>query len=124
MSSGILNKHCLSAIIILLVVATSCSKKEQLKEEQLRVDQSAGGDSTSIDSIQVNSLRNDVSFKQLRTYPNRVVLTGLASHRLVQFTKQSIHKATRLGEALFIIQRTTIRMGIANIANTICLVWI
>jgi len=81
--------HPVSFIIATLCTTTSCSKKESVKEEQLRVEQSVD-DSTAVDTIQTNSLRNNVSFKQLQTYPNHVVLTGLAPHRLV-----TIYKTTR-----------------------------
>jgi len=75
-----------SLIAALLWITTSCSKKESVKEEQIRVEQSVE-DSTAVDTVQTNSLRNNVSFKQLQTYPNHVVLTGLTAHRLVTIYK-------------------------------------
>lgn len=73
-------------ILVATLTTTSCTKRESAKEEQIRIDQSVG-DSTTVDTVQSNSLRNNVSFKQLQTYPNHVELTGLPSHRLVTIYK-------------------------------------
>jgi hypothetical protein len=69
----------------------SCSgKNSEPKEEQIHLttDTLQNTDTTS-----ANTLQGDLSFAQLATYPNKVILTGLPDQRLV-----TIYKRIKKGE--------------------------
>ncbi len=55
-------------------------KTSEMKDEQIHVDVSENN--SNKDSIS-NSIHGNVSFQQMLTYPNSVLLTGMADHRLV-----------------------------------------
>jgi hypothetical protein len=72
----------------LLYIATlslfiACSK-DKPKEEEIRITQTAPID---VDTTGINSIEGNVSFDQILSTPNRVVLTGLPPHRLITVYK-------------------------------------
>jgi hypothetical protein len=84
-----------TACIILSGIIISCgSSKEDKKEEQIRVDVTEESEAVP-DSMQ-NSVRGNVSFNQIPTTPNSVILTGLLNHRLVTVYKSRV-EATNSG---------------------------
>ncbi|HEY4788628.1 MAG TPA: hypothetical protein VIH57_21405 [Bacteroidales bacterium] len=76
----------LCGIFLMLV---SCAKKAEPKDEQIAVATSEA--SNSKDSV-YSSIQGNVSFAQLGTNPNSVILTGLADHRLVTIYKTRIEE--------------------------------
>jgi hypothetical protein len=73
-------------------MASGCSSSSHDgKEEQISVpSQVTDVDTTQSDpsdTAQFNSIRDHLSFKQISTYPQNIVLTGMARHRLVTVYK-------------------------------------
>lgn len=68
-------------------MASGCSSSSHDgKEEQISVP-SQVADADPSDTAQFNSIRDHLSFKQIPTHPQNVVLTGMARHRLVTVYK-------------------------------------
>jgi hypothetical protein len=73
------------AALILTFIFTSCTRRiREFKEEQIRIG--ASDTLNTADTI-LNSIQGNASFNQIATWPNSVVLTGLANHRLVTVYK-------------------------------------
>lgn len=68
--------------IAALCFIVACSETKQ-KGEEIRVTQT----STDPDTTDINSIKGNVSFDQISSQPNRVLLTGLPQHRLVTVYK-------------------------------------
>lgn len=66
------------------LLSEGCLKKKMQKEEQITISQEDHSDNN--DSA-LNSIQGNLSFSQITTKPNSVVLTGLADHRLVTVYK-------------------------------------
>jgi hypothetical protein len=77
-------------LVTAICLFISCSSKKEAKEgeEQIRV-QASGEASTLIGTVDssVNSIQSNVSFTQLASVPNSVILTGLPDYRLVSVYK-------------------------------------
>jgi hypothetical protein len=67
------------------------SEKDKLSEEQITIS-SSDETSESTDTL-LNSVTGNVTMKQISTFPNKVILTGMNEHRLV-----SIYKSKPLDE--------------------------
>lgn len=80
-----MKKYLFVTTVILLFVSCSNNKKEQ-KEEQINV-RSSVGDSDSVTDSLLNSIKGNVSFSQIASNPNSIILTGLKEHRLVSIYK-------------------------------------
>lgn len=80
-----MKKYLFLTAVILLFVSCSNNKKEQ-KEEQINV-RSSVGDSDSVTDSLLNSIKGNVSFSQIASNPNSIILTGLKEHRLVSIYK-------------------------------------
>lgn len=63
----------------------SCSQKGEPSEEQITVG-TVSGISTAEDTS-LNSVTKDLTMKEVPTFPNKVILTGLDEHRLVSIYK-------------------------------------
>ncbi len=72
-------------MVVLLLVSCSNSKKEQ-KEEQINISSTVVNNDSETDSL-LNSIKGNVSFNQIASTPNSVILTGLKEHRLVSIYK-------------------------------------
>ncbi len=73
-------------LMLLLSVILSCSKKKsKLNEEQVAV--SATIENPDGNDSLWNSVTGNVTMKQIATFPNKVILTGLNNHRLVSVYK-------------------------------------
>lgn len=73
-------------LLIAITFASACSrKKDKQQDEQIRVEENdariEGEDSLA------NSITGNSTMKQIATYPNRVILTGMNDHRLVSIYK-------------------------------------
>jgi hypothetical protein len=79
------------AIFSISLLASCHSRKGEQKEEQVSVRSFAPstGKDTSLNSIQGN-----VTFNQIATSPNSVIITGLPDHRLVTVYKSKDEKMT------------------------------
>ena len=88
------------ALVVSVCALFSCGKSHNdKKEEQIRVDLS--GDSEEVpDSIQ-NSVSGNVSFSQIPTAPNNVILTGMSNHRLVTVYKSRLESSSSSGGSRF-----------------------
>jgi hypothetical protein len=83
-----MQKNLAGVVLVFVVVATmsSCtSRTDESREEHIRIDSSSFG---GVDSLQ-NSIQGNLSMKQLGSYPNNVILTGLKDHRLVTIYKMN-----------------------------------
>jgi hypothetical protein len=77
----IILQNILLVALLLSSFFTSCRPKiSETKDEQIHVDLSENN--SNKDSIS-NSIHGNVSFQQMITYPNSVLITGLPDHRLV-----------------------------------------
>lgn len=77
------------------VFVQSCDRRNDgAKEEQVALSPE---DETSINDSLGNQLTNRMLMNDTSTYPNRVILTGLAQHRLVSIYKRIKHKDNRSG---------------------------
>ncbi len=86
-----LNHNTLFCIALSLSIFCSCSKNNsRTSEEQIRVnvdsENSNGGDSLA------NSIAGNSTMKQVATFPNNVILTGLSNHRLVSIYQSKVPK--------------------------------
>ncbi len=80
-----MNKYLILFTVIMIFVSCSNHKKEQ-KEEQINVRSSIDNSVYETDSL-LNSIKGNISFSQLASNPNSVILTGLKEHRLVTIYK-------------------------------------
>jgi hypothetical protein len=76
----ILQKILLGALLLSSFFTSCRPKVSEMKDEQIHVDMS--DNNASKDSI-TNSIHGNISFQQMITYPNSVLMTGMADHRLV-----------------------------------------
>lgn len=76
----VMKQLCLTFIIASLIFC-SCTRREKQSEEQLIVNPAAGEEPVP-DSL-MNSVAGNVTMKQVPSFPNNVILTGLNAHRLV-----------------------------------------
>jgi hypothetical protein len=73
------------SFIILTVLFASCSQRNnEPKEEQIRLDSAS---LVTLSDSTLNSIQGNLSLKQIGSYPNDVILTGLRDHRLVTVYK-------------------------------------
>lgn len=78
------NKYIIATL--LLGACLSCSKKQSKStEEEIAV--SATPETTAVNDSLWNSVTGNVTMKQIATFPNNVILTGLNNHRLVSVYK-------------------------------------
>lgn len=80
--------------LMLICILTSCKPRKVQKEEQISIHT----DAPSGDSV-LNSIEGNVSFTQIPTSPNSVLLTGLADHRLVTIYKSKKNKDVQPDES-------------------------
>ena len=71
------------SVLSLIILLTACSRRHSKSEEQIRIDHSE----VSASDTSVNSIRGNLSFSQIASVPHKVVLTGIAEHRLVTVYK-------------------------------------
>jgi hypothetical protein len=74
------NKILISVLLLSSLIIGCRPKKVETKDEQIHVDLSENQGAK--DSI-TNSIHGNVSFQQLVTFPNSVIMTGMGDHRLV-----------------------------------------
>lgn len=77
-------------VILTILIATSClisckKKRDKQSEEQISISSTA--DQSSNNDSLLNSVSGNVTMKQISTFPNKVILTGLNDHRLVSIYK-------------------------------------
>ena len=80
------NKLFISTILVMTSCLISCSKKGDKQSEEQIVISSTEDESSGNDSL-LNSVLGNVTMKQISTFPSKVILTGLADHRLVSIYK-------------------------------------
>jgi len=81
-----INKHLISAIFLLSCFLISCSKNRNKQgDEQIAITPES--DTASSNDSLFNSVSGNVTMKQISTFPNKVILTGLDNHRLVSIYK-------------------------------------
>jgi len=79
-------KLIIQTLFVTFSVVTSCStKKDKQNEEQITISSTTEGQETN-DSL-LNSVTGNVTMKQIASFPNKVILTGLNDHRLVTIYK-------------------------------------
>jgi hypothetical protein len=72
--------------LVAALLLVSCSgKNSEPKEEQIRL---TADTLQNTDTTSANTLQGDLSFSQLATYPNKVILTGLPDQRLITIYKK------------------------------------
>lgn len=72
-------------LLLLSLFHFACSpKKGGEKDEQLRINLA---DTVVVDTTSGNSIKGNLSLSQLKTVPNKVILTGMPQHRLVTVYK-------------------------------------
>lgn len=76
----------------LAVFFFSCkNRNSESKEEQITVTPAASTSTNTTDSVtNANSIQGNISFNQIATTPNSIILTGLANHRLVTIYKSRV----------------------------------
>ena len=80
------NKLLISTIIVMTSCLISCNNKGyKQREEQIAISSTADP-SNSNDSL-LNSVSDNVGLKEISTFPNKVILTGLEEHQLVSIYK-------------------------------------
>jgi hypothetical protein len=86
----------LTAMIALITLTGCPSKNQQPKDEQLSVS-AIVTDTLNAEKTDTskNAIRGDMTLADLATFPSRVVLTGLAPHRLVTVYKSLFTKDAR-----------------------------
>lgn len=67
----------------------SCSSNEKKATDEQII---ANIESATNDDSLANSIEGNATMKQVHTYPNQVILTGLANHRLVSIYKSKVIK--------------------------------
>lgn len=77
----LISPHFVFWLCVLSALASCSGNRHELREEQIRIAPAL----TEIDSV--NSIQGNVSFGEMNTYPQDVVLTGLPQHRLVTVYK-------------------------------------
>lgn len=80
------NKLFISTILLVTSCLISCNKKGVKQSEEQIAISSSTDQSNSNDSL-LNSISGNVTMKQISTFPNKVILTGLDDHRLVSIYK-------------------------------------
>jgi len=80
------NKLFISTILLVTSCLISCNKKDDKQSEEQIAISSTADESNGNDSL-LNSVSGNVTMKQISTFPSKVILTGLADHRLVSIYK-------------------------------------
>lgn len=80
------NKLFISTILLVTSCLISCNKKDDKQSEEQIAISSTADESRGNDSL-LNSVSGNVTMKQISTFPSKVILTGLADHRLVSIYK-------------------------------------
>jgi hypothetical protein len=80
------NLHTLILICLFLVLFSCGSDPKTANEEQLRIT-TTDSPLNQTDTSNVNGIQGNLSFNQITTDPNAVVLTGMKQHRLVTVYK-------------------------------------
>lgn len=75
----------LAVILFIGYLSIRPSEKDKLSEEQIIIS-STEETSQSTDTL-LNSVTGNVTMKQISTFPNKVILTGMNEHRLVSIYK-------------------------------------
>jgi hypothetical protein len=89
MKNSILNPNMLFCAALSLTFLCSCSRNNNsASEEQIRVsvDSEIADESDSL----ANSIAGNSTMKQVATFPNNVILTGLSNHRLVSIYQSKV----------------------------------
>jgi len=81
-----LRKLITPAFLILLLTTAACSKKVEVNDEQISAPDQPAIDSVS-DTSSFNSIQGNLSFGEIASEPNRIILTGINQHRLVSVYK-------------------------------------
>jgi hypothetical protein len=84
-----INRLFFIATLLFTCCLFSCNKGSNQGEEQIAISSSSNSLTTPDSSL--NSVSGNVTMKQISTFPNKVIMTGLADHRLV-----SIYKSTAI----------------------------
>lgn len=79
-----MKKHIIPGLLIIFLLFSCSNDKKEQKEEQISVRTTAN--ETDMDSV-ANSIKENMTFSQLASNPNSVILTGLKEHRLVSVYK-------------------------------------
>ena len=80
----------LLSLLILSVLITSCSSDQTESKEVIRLSADTTTDVIDpTDTTVTNMLQGNLSFTQLSTYPNKVILTGMAEQRLLPIYKKN-----------------------------------
>lgn len=82
------NKLVIFTFAILSYCLVSCRKKSSKQTEE-QIALTPGTVETPQDDSLLNSVSGNVTMKQIATFPNKVILTGLADHRLVSIYKSN-----------------------------------
>lgn len=86
---------CMVNICIMIGLFACNSKKAEIKEEQIVVNPTEiQHNSKDKDSLS-NSIQGNISLNQIATNPNSVILTGLASHRLITIYKSKVKSSVK-----------------------------
>jgi hypothetical protein len=83
----------LSTLCLLILLISCSSKNENAKEEQINIKDQVK--SEVADSTSINSIKGNLSLKQISTVPVNVILTGLMEHRLVTIYKSKAVKGKK-----------------------------
>src|SRR5688572_26887276 len=78
----------------LLLITSACSRKVEVNDEQISAPDQASVDSTS-DTSSFNSIQGNLSFGEIASEPNRIILTGIKQHRLISVYKTQNKTAKR-----------------------------
>jgi hypothetical protein len=89
------NKTILFFVTLLLATTTqSCSNRRNKQNDEQIIANDPDNNGKSSDST-MNSVSGNATMKQVSTYPNKVILTGLPNHRLVSIYKTRQKSGTR-----------------------------
>lgn len=86
------NRLFISTIFLVTFCIIACSKKnDKQSEEQIAISSTTDLENNN-DSL-LNSVSGNLTMKQISTFPNKVILTGLNDHRLVSVYKSKAIKS-------------------------------
>jgi hypothetical protein len=88
MKNKILIGLIISAVLVgILYLFNRSSKEDKQGEEQISVSATSESEISESGDTLLNSVTGNVTMKQMATFPNRVILTGLTDQRLVSIYK-------------------------------------
>lgn len=80
-------------LVLSITSLISCNKKhDKQNEEQIIITET--GERTEVNDSLWNSVTGNVTMKQIASFPNRVILTGLPEHRLLSIYKSKVTKSS------------------------------